>query len=371
MSKKSSTFAPAKVKRIFFIGLLLVCWTIGSAKERVLERVVLYPSHDQYGDSLTLSGKLCVPEDRKPKGIILLPHWTISDASEAPSRKVTGEAKYFIQDYVLVMPDYIGYGVSGDRMHPYLHGELTARNTVDMLLYCQPILDSMALGIPTDSIFIVGYSQGGATALWTLKLIEEEYAERIHVRQCFAGGSPCDVASIYDEAVRHNAASVPPEIPLLVLGTSASYGLNLKREDFFTPAMIRAYDRYIAPQDKSIIQLYFLMPNHKLSHWMTPAGMDKSRPETQRFYEGMLRSSLVHYDLDGGEADSICPEWKPTAPLYVFQSKNDRLVSYMNGAHLRRCLGERANISWDFGRYGDHMAALHVFMNKVKKMIGN
>ena len=173
MSKKSSTFAPAKVKRIFFIGLLLVCWTMGSAKKSVLERVVLYPSHDQYGDTLTLSGKLCVPQDRKPKGIILLPHWTISDADEAPSHKVTGEAKYFIKDYVLVMPDYIGYGVTGNRMHPYLHGELTARNTVDMMLYCRQILDSMALGIPTDSIFIVGYSQGGATALWTLKLIEE------------------------------------------------------------------------------------------------------------------------------------------------------------------------------------------------------
>ena len=165
ISKKSSTFALAKVKRIFFIVLLLVCWTIGSAKERVLERVVLYPSRDQYGDTLTLSGKLCVPQDRKPKGIILLPHWTICDAEEAPSRKVTGEAKYFIKDYVLVMPDYIGYGVSGERMHPYLHGELTARNTVDMLLHCQPILDSMALEIATDSIFIVGYSQGGATAL--------------------------------------------------------------------------------------------------------------------------------------------------------------------------------------------------------------
>jgi hypothetical protein len=158
---------------------------------------------------------------------------------------------------------------------------------------------------------------------------------------------------------------------MLVLGTSASYGLNLKSEDFFTPAMIRAYDKYIAPQKKTIVQLYFLMPNHKLTHWMTPAGMDKTQPETKRFYDGMLRSSLVHYDLDGGETDSICPEWKPRAPLYVFQSKNDRLVSYMNGAHLRRCLGEMANITWDFGKYGDHMNALHVFMGKVKKMMDN
>lgn len=342
---------------------------MGSAQKSVLERVVLYPSHDQTGDTLTLSGKLCVPQDRKPKGIILLPHWTINGDFEAPSNKLIGEAKYFIKDYVLVMPDYIGYGVTGKRMHPYLHGEITARNTVDMMLYCRQILDSMALGIPTDSIFIVGYSQGGATALWALKLIEEEYADRIHVRKCFAGGSPCDVASIYDEAVKFNAASVPPEIPLLVLGTSVSYGLDLNPKDFFTPAMLRAYDKYIAPKDKSIIQLYFLMPNHKLTHWMTTAGMDKTRPETKRFYDGMLRSSLVHYDLDGGKTDSICPEWRPKAPLYVFQSTNDRLVIYKNGVHLRRCLGEMPNITWDFGKYGDHMPASFVFLSKVKKMI--
>ena len=131
------------MRRLFFIVLLLVCWANGSAKSSVWEQVVLYPSHDQFGDTLTLSGKLTVPE--QPKGIILLPHWTISAADEAPSYKLTAEAKDFVEDYVLIMPDYIGYGVTSNRMHPYLHGELTARNTVDMLLYCQSILDSMAL----------------------------------------------------------------------------------------------------------------------------------------------------------------------------------------------------------------------------------
>ena len=357
------------MRRLFFIVLLLVCWAKGSAKTSVWEQVVLYPSHDQFGDTLTLSGKLTVPE--QPKGIILLPHWTISAADEAPSYKLTAEAKDFVEDYVLVMPDYIGYGVTSNRMHPYLHGELTARNTVDMLLYCQPILDSMALGIPTDSIFLLGYSQGGATALWTLKLLEEEYAERIHVKKCFVGGSPIDVASTYDEAVLHNDASVPPEVPLLLLGTSESYGLNLKAEEFLTPAMIKAYNKYMVPEKKSILELYFLMPNHKLTYWMTPQGMDKTQPETKRFYEALLRSSLVHYDIDGSDTNTICPEWRPKTPLYVFQSKNDNLVPYLNAVHLRRCFGDLPNITWDFDKYGNHMKARFVFVPKVKVRIEN
>ena len=49
-------------------------------KGGVLEHVLYYTSVDQHGDSLTLSGKIYMPEH--PKGIILLPHYTIASNDE-------------------------------------------------------------------------------------------------------------------------------------------------------------------------------------------------------------------------------------------------------------------------------------------------
>ena len=174
-------------------------------KGGVQEHVLYYTSVDQHGDSLTLSGKIYMPEH--PKGIILLPHYTIASNDEVPSTGGSGEERFLCNDYVLIMPDYIGYGVTRDRVHPYLHGELTARNTVDMLLASRAAVDSMlqattpACHLTVDTISVVGFSQGGATALWVLKLLEQNYADRVHVTGCYAGSGPYDVAATYDVAV--------------------------------------------------------------------------------------------------------------------------------------------------------------------------
>lgn len=357
------------MRRFLIIFLLLVCWCSGQAKQKSLDRTIFYPSVDQNGDELVLSGRLCIPEMEKPKGIILLPHFTISANEEAPSNKLPVEAKYFKNQYVLVMPDYIGFGVTCDRVHPYLHGELTARNCVDMLLSAQPILDSLSLDIPLDSIYVVGFSQGGVVALWTLKLLEEEYADRIHVKKCFVGSAPSDVATTYDDPIAQNVTGVPAVIPMLVMGTSEAYNLHLQPEDFFSPAMMRIYNKYIKNKNKRMTSLYFLMPNHKISHWMTTQGMDKTQPETERFYEGLLRSSLVHYDIHNNAADSICPAWIPQAPLYVFHSTNDNLVPFQNALHLRRCYQTLPNIIWDFDKYGGHVRSMFTFLSKVQSLL--
>ena len=360
------------MKRFFFVALIVVgaCST-ATASGKTMERVICYPSVDQDNRPVQLSGKLSVPQNQQPKGIILLPHFTIGSNKEAPSNRLTKDAQMLKDDYVLIMPDYLGYGISRERAHPYLHGELTARNTVDMYLYTRPILDSLALGIPTDSIYIVGYSQGGATALWTLRLIEEQYTGQIYVKHCFVGSAPCDVATTYDEAVLHNRASVPALIPLLTYGTNEAYRLNLAMEEILTPAAIRAYQKYIASKEYGLVTPYFLMPQHRLSHWMTEAGMDKTRSETRRLYDGLLRSSLLHIAICGDSIDNFCPTWTPRTPMYVFHSKTDELVPVANAMHLQQCFRDVPTITCDFGQYGGHLGATRHFIPNVKKILAS
>ena len=340
-------------------------------KQGVYEQVINYPSVDRTGAPLVLSGKISVPTARKPKGLILLPHYTIASNNEVPSTSNTDEARYFRKDYVLVMPDYLGYGVTRDSVHPYLCGELTAKHCVDMLIAAIPLLDSLKVPLETDTLCLVGFSQGAAVALWTLKLLEEQYADRFYVKACYAGSGPYDVAATYDYAVQHNKVGMAMTIPQLVMGTSAAYGLGLKREVFFTPAMNKRYDKYITSKKYSFIVLGLLMADKKADHWLSAYGLDKTNPDSHRMYDGFLRSSLVHYPVDDLPvgSDTICPAWTPRADVYVFHSERDDIVPFCNAEHLRRCLGDKPNVTYDYGKYGGHLSSKIKFFRIVSKLI--
>lgn len=357
--------------RFFIRCIALVCAWVMSCSLYALERVVHYPSIDQYGDSLLLSGKVSIPEQDSIKGIILLLHFTISSDAEAPSNTMLTEGKVVKDDYVLIMPDYIGYGITRERIHPYLHGPLTARNAVDMLVSTRALLDSMQVQPYTDSIYVVGYSQGGAVALWTLRLLEEQYAEQIPVKKCFAGSGPYDVAATFDDAVSRNRVGMPLVVPYLVIGTKVAYGLNIDSELFFTAAMKKKYTRYIANKQYSISSLYFRMPQHRLCHWMTQEGMDKTHPVTKQMYEGLLRSSMVHYPIDDSEIgrDSIVITWRPSSPTYIFHSKKDEVVTFYNALHLQRAIGALPNVVYDFGDYGGHLRSAMTFFPRVREQL--
>lgn len=354
--------------------LLLAGWHVCSYAAKVYERAVEYSSIDQYGDTILLSGKISVPENTQAKGLILLLHYTVGANAEVPSQHTLYEARVFHEDYVLVMPDYIGYGSTIDRFPPYLHGELTAHNCVDMLLGTHALLtqmlDSLGTSLPSDSILIVGFSQGGATALWTLKYIEEHYAEQIKVKRCFAGGGPYDVASTYDDALATGQVGMPLVVPLLVMGTNEAYGLQLNTDNFFTPAMKHFYNRHMADKERGVVSLVMLSPQHRLDYWLTEFAMDKSQAETRLMYEGLLRSSFVHYPLhERACGDVICPEWRPQTPLYIFHSYKDDVVPFVNAIHLQRCIPSSSSITYDFGSYGGHLRSLFVFLKSVKKQV--
>ena len=345
------------MRKLFTICLLALGLSLVA---QVQERVLLYPSVDQHGDSLILSGKVTIPE-KPAKGIILVPHYTIMANNEAPSINLTYDAKVFMDEYVLLLPDYLGYGVTSDRVHPYLAGELTAHNCIDMVFGAQPMLDSMQLGIPLDSIYIVGYSQGGFSALWTMRVIEESFADRLHVLGCFAGAGPYDVAVTFDEALSHKRVLMPALIPMLVVGADAAYDLHIDRSELFTPSMEKAYQKYVARKNHSMMKVFFRMPNHRMRHWLTPAGMDKNNPQTRLLYEGFKRSSMV--------GDSICPSWTPQAPLYVFHSTQDDVVTIRCAEHLQRCYPNLPNVTYDFGKYGKHIKASYTFYPRVREML--
>ena len=141
----------------------------------VIEMNGIYTSIDSHGNPLTLSGKVLLPADGKFDRYIIVSHYTIGSNKEAPSNAFPLEGMLCSMGYALVVPDYIGYGVTANMQHPYLVMNLTAMNVVDMYVAVKKYFDAAGIRPKYDDIYLMGYSQGGATTMAVEYMIEEFY----------------------------------------------------------------------------------------------------------------------------------------------------------------------------------------------------
>ena len=92
----------------------------------VVEIVGTYHSWNTEYDDIVLSGKVMLPKGKRPKRMILVSHYTVGSNAEAPSNCFSLEGILVEMGYGLVIPDYQGYGVTSNEIHPYLVMETTA-----------------------------------------------------------------------------------------------------------------------------------------------------------------------------------------------------------------------------------------------------
>ncbi|WP_093198432.1 alpha/beta hydrolase family protein [Siphonobacter aquaeclarae] len=73
---------------------------------------------------------------------------------------------YVTHGYIVVCPDYIGYGESSQVSHPYEHRQTLARATADMLKAAREFLG--AKEVWNNELFLSGYSAREDTQHWLL-----------------------------------------------------------------------------------------------------------------------------------------------------------------------------------------------------------
>lgn len=122
---------------------------------KVIEIAGTYTGHDIDESPITLSGKVMLPAKGKIKKMIIVSHWTIGANRECPSESFQLEGILASKGYAVVMADYIGYGVTANRVHPYMHMESTARSVVDMAATFDIAMLEDKTGIPCAIPLIV------------------------------------------------------------------------------------------------------------------------------------------------------------------------------------------------------------------------
>lgn len=310
---------------------------------------VAYWSTDPQGDSLLVSGRVYLPKRRDLNGIVIANHYTICSDAEAPSNTIAMESVLTMKGYAVIMPDYVGYGLSRDEVHPYLHWRSAAQTAVD-LLNCMPeLLDYYGYSYPID-VVVSGYSQGGAVALGVTRMLEELDSTWI-VHKLYAGAGPYDPAGTYLYSMERDEMGIPAAIPMIVMGLSDAYDMEVELEDFFLEPLLSNYEDWILSKEYTVSEINRLMGSTIMSELMTEDALRLDSPQADMLYKLLLRNSNVGYDLQ--------------SPAYFLHSLDDEVVPMLNTINLQEQMPDESGKTYDYNHYGSHMAASVPFMQYI------
>ena len=327
----------------------------------VVEISGIYESMAADGSPITLSGKVLMPADGKFDRYIVVSHYTIGSNKEAPSTAFPLEGMLCSMGYALICPDYIGYGITADKIHPYLVMDVTAINVVDMYVAVRKYFDAAGLHPKHDDIYLMGYSQGGATTMAVEYMIEEIYNlfvldEPIKIRRVFAGGGPYDVKATYERFVTENVADYPVAVPLVLQGMIKGNDLDLDLKTMMQPWLCDKLDDWINSKLYTTAEINELLGTKITSYMLTETGMNVQSKEVSELFKAMVQNSIISY------------AWEPQAPVYIMHSMDDETVTYLNATNAKQRWAN-ANIIYNFGHYGGHIKTCLRFILTVKTLL--
>ena len=177
---------------------------IENTKYNIQVYLIEYKTH--YLDSeIIASGLVSLPLVHRRLPMISFQNGTITLKEDAPSVNPSKTDYRALQalagnGYIFLMPDYPGFGTSAELIHPYYHRVSTHDAVIDMIHACNELLTEIGNGVSSnDSLFLMGYSQGGWATMSALQEIENGGNAGLDViaASCGAGAYDLIKESVY------------------------------------------------------------------------------------------------------------------------------------------------------------------------------
>lgn len=296
-------------------------------KNNVKAYKVTYKTTNTDGAEINASGAVILPVSDQPQSMISVQHGTITTDSQAPSNFAdNSEAASFgsvfgAMGYIIVYPDYIGYGASRNLPHPYEHRASLASASLDLIRATKELLKGQTAVKWDEKLFLAGYSEGGYATMSLQKKIEDEAPGEFNLRASSCGAGAYDKTAFMKEIVNnqtHGDAGYNRLYLWVLLSYDRTYKLN-------KPA-----------------SYYFKEP------WATQiaaAGGDPTKVEINTSFNNILTESFKKALNDGTDSgfiqavnDNNVFNWKPKTPTRLFHGTADQLVFYFNSVNAEAAM---------------------------------
>ena len=177
-----------------------------------------YMTVDSSNALVKVSGLIAIPEKATPSPIISYQHATTFTNDEAPSNQLIASEKGIeialaSLGYIVFSADYVGFGSSLGRDHPYLQKLPSANVVNDMLKASKSWIDFSDIET-NGQMFITGYSQGGYITMAALQEYQNNPQQGMDVVTAVMGAGPYNLSLALNELVEENLGFSIPRINL-------------------------------------------------------------------------------------------------------------------------------------------------------------
>lgn len=299
---------------------------------RKMHRIdIAYQSKNVDGSDIELSGYVCIPHDiytgEQPcDGILLYNHYTQTSHDMAPTRGYAiGEdmvmANPLKPNYIVVNSDFIGFGVSEDKLQTFCFSDINGQASIDCFLAARKLLDDRH--IPQGKFVInAGYSSGGFDAIATQRVRDMKYKDQINFHKTLCGGMPFDIMASYKKFIDwKNDSTVDATCLPLMLGF---YNHHAK--------LGYTYDQMFKEPLASKYEEWFLSGRHSMSEVMDSLKGVKLTTIVQEPFLDTSSEVFKHLESVAKEY-SLAKDWIPdsTQRYFVMHLIRDNVVPVEGG----------------------------------------
>lgn len=289
------------------------------AKNDVDVQKIVYKTPFQ-DKSIKASGLVYLPKTPGEYPVLSFQNGTATEHSMAPSVNGDSEQLFMLQcvasmGYIVVIPDYIGFGESSSLPHPYFHAESTTLSILNMLRAMKEYTTENDLPAqPAKDLFLFGYSQGGWATLLLQKEIETKLTSEFDLKASASAAGPYSLDYMYGY-ITGRVEYPAPYFTAYLVNAYASLGLvsNPVGDFFREPYAQRIPGLFDGSRSSSNINSYLSV---KTADLLTP-----------EFKEGYWSNSKFASFKSALEANSVkTSDWQMTTPTRLFHGEEDLIV---------------------------------------------
>lgn len=209
-----------------------------------------YYTTDYDGRIVEAAGEVLFPKTNKKLSLLIDCHATLLNRKSNPSdlggklpvQFTIGPFLFAAAEYVVIAPDYIGYGNSEERAR-FTHEETTVNAIVDMYDAAKVMLDEINLET-YDETFLTGYSLGAHAAIGTQKRLSGKAG--YDFKYTTVGGGPYDLeVATMEKGVLKKEVFLISAFLAFVMDSADGVGYNLYDGDFRNVIKEKYHDAYL------------------------------------------------------------------------------------------------------------------------------
>ena len=270
------------------------------------------------GKNVIASGLVAFPETEKGMPMLNFNHGTTSLPADAPTVDLL-QYSFFSNaasaGYILVIPDYLGFGSSEDIVHPYYRSDITGQTVVDMLIATKELAKIEGYNYNGDG-FLSGYSEGGFATMAAHHNIEKNNYSNLNIVASAPAAGGYDITGMLNYLLSLETYHVPYYIAYVAIGYKTSYDWDISLNTIFNE-----------PYASKIPEYY----NGKFSGSQINEVLNDtiSILFKEKFIDETFSNDVFSIFVDALEENSL-DSWTPKNKMIMYHGSSDITVPYQN-----------------------------------------